>query len=72
MYFDKYMKGVKIGENWVLKVNTRKKIPYGLYKLLNNEDTRYKDNYCFNTYKNKPARIIKNYRSLVLSMNVIR
>lgn len=59
MYFDKYMKGVKMGENWVLKVNTRKKIPYGLYKLLNNEDTRYKDNYCFNTYKNKPARIIK-------------
>ena len=41
MCFDNYVKGVKMEGNWVLKVSTRKKMPYALYKLLNNEDTRF-------------------------------
>ena len=45
--------------NWVLKVNTKQKMPYDLYRLLHRKSTKYRNNYCFNNYVEKPKRTIK-------------
>lgn len=45
--------------NWVLKVNTKQKMPYDLYRLLHRKSTKYRSNYCFNNYVEKPKRTIK-------------
>ena len=50
--------------NWVLKVNTKQKMPYDLYRLLHRKSTKYRNNYCFNNY-------VEKYRRQELNMNAI-